>query len=470
MGSMSESLDQQAVAKYHLSRRGAYNSCFRDVWGPREKFGLNTYSPTHPEGLILLRLAENSLLHKDIAEFFREQLTILPTEHLTYSTGPRGSFRLRKSLARYLEKEFESTTPITVEDLFVTPGLTSAIDSVVFALCDQGEGVMVPEPLYNGFKIDITHRADANIVSVRYEELDGYTGFDDVFKPEFTRKALESALTRSRARGIKARAVFVSNPHNPLGRCYPPETMIEFMKFCAANDLHFISDEIYAKSVFENPAIPAECQKFTSALSLDWQRLISPMRFHVLYGASKDFCANGLRLGVVYTKNTGILASMSSIGAFSWAPHALQDVWAAMLDDHEWRKRMHKKNITLMKENYEIITKFMRERDVGYYEMNAGLYIWADFRRFLFPETERAGADFSTLKVGGPLAQTFEKRELRIADICVDKGVMISPGTSYMSSEYGWFRITFTAEKSLLEEGLRRIWKALQDPEVAGWR
>lgn len=90
--------------------------------------------------------------------------------------------------------------------------------------------------------------------------------------------------------------------------------MVEFIKFCAANDLHFISDEIYAKSVFENHSIPAECANFTSALSLDWQSMIDPTRFHVLYSASKDFCANGLQLGVVYTKNKGMLSSMSSIG------------------------------------------------------------------------------------------------------------------------------------------------------------
>ena len=42
---------QEAADKYNLSQRGAYNSCFRDVWGPREKLSVNTWSPTNPEGL-----------------------------------------------------------------------------------------------------------------------------------------------------------------------------------------------------------------------------------------------------------------------------------------------------------------------------------------------------------------------------------------------------------------------------------
>lgn len=40
-----------------------------------------------------------------------------------------------------------------------------------------------------------------------------------------------------------------------------------------------------------------------------------------------------------------------------------------MLENDDWRTRMHKKNVTLMKENYEVITRFLREKDIGYYEM-----------------------------------------------------------------------------------------------------
>lgn len=89
------------------------------------------------------------------------------------------------------------------------------------------------------------------------------------------------------------------------------ETIKEFIGFCNENELHFISDEIYAKSVFENPFLTND---FVSALAIDWIKLIAPNRFHVLYSASKDFCANGLRIGVVYSQNKGLFRSMSSIG------------------------------------------------------------------------------------------------------------------------------------------------------------
>ena len=52
---------------------------------------------------------------------------------------------------------------------------------------------------------------------------------------------------------------------------------------------------------------------FVSTLSLDLRDVIDPTLMHVLYGASKDFCANGLRLGVVCTINEGLIGAMSSI-------------------------------------------------------------------------------------------------------------------------------------------------------------
>lgn len=92
----------------------------------------------------------------------------------------------------------------------------------------------------------------------------------------------------------------------------PIETLKEIASFCGRRGLHFISDEIYARSVFHNPNLP-EAVPFTSTLALDLTTYICPQRHHVLYGASKDFCANGLRLGFLYSKNQGILGAISSI-------------------------------------------------------------------------------------------------------------------------------------------------------------
>ncbi|KAJ5183427.1 hypothetical protein N7492_001043 [Penicillium capsulatum] len=76
--------------------------------------------------------------------------------------------------------------------------------------------------------------------------------------------------------------------------------------------------------VFPNPAIPTPTP-FHSILSLDLSDTIDPLFVHVLYGASQDLCANGLhqrtanglRIGLVYTQNEGIMGVMSRIGISS---------------------------------------------------------------------------------------------------------------------------------------------------------
>jgi 1-aminocyclopropane-1-carboxylate synthase len=58
------------------------------------------------------------------------------------------------------------------------------------------------------------------------------------------------------------------------------------MKLCQQYQIHFISDEIYALSVWENPE-HSSAVKFTSVLSVDLTDIIDPELVHVLWGMSK---------------------------------------------------------------------------------------------------------------------------------------------------------------------------------------
>lgn len=56
------------------------------------------------------------------------------------------------------------------------------------------------------------------------------------------------------------------------------------MKFCQKNDIHMISDEVYALSVYDTGY---DLPTFISALSIDTEDLIDKDRLHILYGMSK---------------------------------------------------------------------------------------------------------------------------------------------------------------------------------------
>lgn len=113
-------------------------------------------------------------------------------------------------------------------------------------MCDEGDGILVSRPFYNGFSASFGCRNGVEAVGVELVE-----------GTESTSKALEQyekALIQSNTNGVKIRAVMLCNPHNPLGFTYTKETLLEYCRFVEKHDLHLISDEIYALSVFETPS------------------------------------------------------------------------------------------------------------------------------------------------------------------------------------------------------------------------
>jgi 1-aminocyclopropane-1-carboxylate synthase len=143
----------------------------------------------------------------------------------------------------------------------------------------------------DGFDPDMTIRARAEVVGVN-------VGPD--FSSPRTLDAFEAEHQRLAAAGKRVRAVMLCNPHNPLGFNYPRTTVRAYAAFCERHNLHLVCDEVYALSQFSNPDAGAEHEKtFTSVLAVDVlkEARCNPARVHVLYGMSKDFGSNGLRVG-----------------------------------------------------------------------------------------------------------------------------------------------------------------------------
>ncbi|KAL6405317.1 PLP-dependent transferase [Ilyonectria robusta] len=119
-------------------------------------------------------------------------------------------------------------------------------------------------------------------------------------------------------------------------------------------------------------------------------------------------------------------------------------------------------------------TKTSNNQDVEYFVLsnilisrsNAGLFIWIDVRHLLLPQSASKQLDFSILTTESPEGNIYKAREISIANICIEHGVMIAPGHVYVSEEYGWFRVTFTVGKEALKEGLERLWRSFQRAEA----
>lgn len=58
------------------------------------------------------------------------------------------------------------------------------------------------------------------------------------------------------------------------------------MRFCQEHNLHLISDEVYALSVWTNPEVPY-APEFTSLLAMNPNNIIDGNLIHVVWGMSK---------------------------------------------------------------------------------------------------------------------------------------------------------------------------------------
>lgn len=115
---------------------------------------------------------------------------------------------------------------------------------------------------------------------------------EDSFGPALI-TALEERYQNSRC---PIKALILSNPHNPLGRCYSKDILKKCLEFCHRHKIHLISDEVFALSVFANPDLN-DSSTFVSALSLHPKSMnCDPDLVHVVWSMSKDLAATGLRL------------------------------------------------------------------------------------------------------------------------------------------------------------------------------
>jgi aspartate/methionine/tyrosine aminotransferase len=392
---------------------------------------------TNPNGYVSLGIAENSLMHDVFIDHMHKNMKI-PKIALTYGDVYK---RIKTAAARFLTKKFKPVTPIEPSHIHISNGLTPAIQNIAWAVADPGDALLLGRPYYVAFKPDASRRTGVEVVPVAFGELDPM-GIEAVQK-------YEDEIVRAKKRGQRIAGIILAHPHNPLGRCYPRQVLVAFMKLCQKHQIHLISDEIYALSVFENRVDGgAAAVPFESVLSIDPEGIIDPSLIHVLWGMSKDFGANGLRMGITITQhNPSMQAALMSVFEFSWTSSLSDLVTANALEDDEWVEEYIKENQRKLSEHHEKVLLWAKENEIEYTPgSNAGFFVWANL-----------GAVYKRYHAG-----EVENLDQTVMQALLDKKVFLADGIAFGAEQPGWFRIVFTQETEYLEEGLGRIMAAVK--------
>ncbi|EFY95481.1 1-aminocyclopropane-1-carboxylate synthase [Metarhizium robertsii] len=382
----------------------------------------------NPDGLISFGTAENKLITSNVESFVNSAVKF-ESQQFTYGFSLAGGARFPTALAVHLNEYLRPYTPITADHIKVTGSATPMHEILAWGLADPGDGIMTSRPVYGRFELDFGNRAE---VSVVYADTDAENVFDEDVVDKF-----EDALVKSEAAGVKIRAVLIVNPHNPLGKCYPRNTLVALMKFCQRHNIHLISDEIYACSTFDSGEPSAT--EFTSILAIDPEGLIDTERLHVTYGFSKDFGSAGLRIGAIITRSKAVEAAIRGVIRFHNPAGPSLAIGAAMLEDRKWCREFVELNRVKLKEAYGVATSGLKDIGVQYLAgSNAGFFLWIDLSPYLPTDLD-----------GEPNA------EFALAKKLMANGVFLHPREEH-SLKPGWFRMVYTQDPDIVKEGIKR--------------
>lgn len=396
-------------------------------------------------------VAENTLMYKEQKAFYNSKFSLDDVD-FTYGTDLSGSVRLGKALSSFVNNPngaFKPLKPIEPDHIVFGAGVSAVLDMTALQIGDPGDGVLIQAPLYAGFNSDLNQRASLKTVPVFVDE-------NDRFGPA-TLDIFEAGLQKSESEGTKIRAVILCNPHNPIGQCYPRETILAYARFCQKHDLHLISDEVYAYSVFPTADNPSP-EPFVSVFSIDFEKeaQCDPARVHVLYGASKDFCCNGFRAAALISHyNPDILTAVRNTSLFMKIASPSLNLWSSILEDTEFFKAFQKENVRRLQASYTYVTEWLKFHGIPYVPSNAGHFLMADFRKF-FGDKNLAGKSLPSTE-----EDLGKARDMALFEVFLSKKIYVGTSTAFTNPVPGWYRVTFATRKDFLVVGLARLEDAL---------
>ncbi|KAF2124105.1 aminotransferase, classes I and II family [Dothidotthia symphoricarpi CBS 119687] len=411
-----------------LSTRGRKYADLNLAAGYMKKRGPLYNKLEHPDGLVSLTTAENFLMQERALNFVKtECLPKLELSTLTYHDGPFGSRRLRHAMANFINARFAPFVPVTNDEITFVSGVTALNEILSLCTTEENEGFLLGMPIYGSFAPDLQTKSNCRLV---------YTSFED--QDQFSVQAVdhyERALQDAEREGIKVRALVLTNPHNPLGQCYPQETLEAILRFCGKYNIHLISDEIYALSVYcTGPSRPG----FTSILSIDIRNIVDSHLVHVLYGLSKDFAAAGLRLGCLISKSAQLTQAVRSLARFHCASPLTDAIATTVLEDEDFCTEFLQESQRVLGDHRAIAAEALDDANIPYARnSNAGFFLWIDLSACL----------------QDPSWQAEEDLKMRL----YDHGVEMSTGQAYHDRMPGSFRFIFSVDRDTLVEGLARI-------------
>jgi cystathionine beta-lyase len=297
------------------------------------------------------------------------------------------------------------------QELIFLPGVESGFNMALKALVQPQQNVVVQVPNYPPLR-----------------HAPGHWGLNKV-ELEFVAQADGTYLTpvdvlRESLNG--GGALLLSNPHNPIGKVFGREELQAVADICAAQDAWIISDEIHAELCFDGRVhIP------TASLSTEIAE-----RTITLMSASKAYNIAGLKTSFMIIQNTALRERVNHARCGmvdSVNPLGMEATRVAYSEGGPWLAELK----TYLQANRDWLVEAVRSRLPGVtINVPQGTYL--------------AWLDCSALDLDNPQQFFLEQGK-----------VGLSPGLDFGDQHQQFVRLNFGCPRSLLEEGIARMERAL---------
>ncbi len=147
-------------------------------------------------------------------------------------TGPTHAYY--ESVINYMKRRHN--WDIQKDWIITTPGVVPALNELVKAFSEPGDGVIITRPVYYPFSMAIEN-SGRKLVNVSLINRNGH------YEMDF--EGLEKA-----ARDPSTKLMILCSPHNPVGRVWTEEELRKLASICNSNGVMILSDEIHFDFVF----------------------------------------------------------------------------------------------------------------------------------------------------------------------------------------------------------------------------
>jgi aspartate/methionine/tyrosine aminotransferase len=316
-----------------------------------------------------------------------------------------GEKNFREAAAKKLHRDNHLTFDPSNE-ILVTTGATLGVYAALMAMLDEGDEVLLPDPVYDAYQSPI-RMAGGRVKGVESEIREG--------RFVITEEALERAWSPA------AKAMILNTPWNPVGTVLRRDELEMIAAFCERRNLFLISDEIYEAITY------GEATHFSPVEVAPGLR----DRCVLVNSLSKTYSMTGWRVGYCAGPAPLIQAMLLVLAQSSRGPATfIQDAAAEALTGPQ-------DCVAAMRQEYTRRRAQVMEQLPGVIAPEGGFFAMVDVRESKIPSDE------------------IRKRLMR------DHGVVVAHGAAYGPGGEGTLRVSFASGGENLARGLERLREGL---------